>query len=132
MKKLILILALILIVSMSFSQEFILQATGDYFGQNPPQDSAIIFAPGIISVANRYEYALAISPNHDEVFFTAEDSEDSSQLIGLIRIKRSGNNWIEPQRANLNQQEFWEQEAFFSPDGNMVYYAVSDSATTKI
>ena len=39
-----------------------------YFGQNPPKDSAIIFAPGIISVSNRGEYALSISPIYDEYF----------------------------------------------------------------
>lgn len=115
-----------------YSQEFISSHIGDYLGQTPPKDSAIIFAPEIISVANRGEYAFAISPNHDEYFYNAGMSEDTTQPYGLFYMKRVGDKWFKPQKANLNQQGFWEQEAFFSPDGNDIFYAVSDSGYTKI
>ncbi|MCK5028447.1 MAG: PD40 domain-containing protein [Bacteroidales bacterium] len=132
MKKLNLLLATMLICFYAGAQEYIENAEGDYFGQIVPQDSAIIFAPEIVSVANRYEYGLAISPNHDEVFFTCEGAEDSTQISGLLRIKREGDRWLKPQKANLNQEALWEQEAFFTPDGKNVFYAVSDSIGTKI
>jgi len=124
------------VFSGNYSQEFIPNYTGDYLGQTPPKDSAIIFAPGIISVTNRGEYAFSISPNHDEYFYNAEELEDTTQPYGLLHIKRVGDKWFKPQKANLNQEGFWEQEAFFSPNGNDIYYAVSyaDSVTryTKI
>lgn len=136
MKKQILTLVFSFLILGLYSQEFISNHTGDYLGQTPPNDSALIFAPGIISVSNRGEYALSISPDHDEYFYNAGASEDTTQPFGLLQIKRVGDRWLKPQIANLNQQEFWEQEAFFSPDGNGIYYAVSyvvsDSRYTKI
>ncbi len=132
MKKLSLFFATLFVFFYAGAQENIENAEGDYFGQITPQDSAIIFAPGIVSVANRYEYGLALSPNHDEYFFTCEGSEDSTQITGLLQIKREGDKWLKPQKANLNQKGLWEQEAFFSIDGKKLFYAVSDSVNTKI
>ena len=132
MKKQFLTIVISFLVLGLYSQEFISNHIGDYLGQTPPKDSAIIFAPGIISVTNRGEYALSISPNHDEYFYNAGVSEDTTQPYGLLQIKRVGDKWLKPQKANLNQKELWEQEAFFSPDGNDIYYAVSDSGYTKI
>ena len=132
MKKYFLTIIISYLVLGLYSQEFISNHIGDYLGQTPPKDSAIIFAPEIISVTNRGEYAFAISPNHDEYFYNAGESEDTTQPFGLLHMKRVGDKWLEPQKANLNQVGFWEQEAFFSPDGNEIYYAVSDSGYTRI
>ena len=136
MKNIVLIISLFLGTTILFAQEYIPNYTGDYLGQTPPKDSAIIFAPGLISVTNRYEYAFSISPNHDEYFYNAEEPEDTTQPIGLLHIKRVGDKWLKPQKTNLNQKGFWEQEAFFSFDGNDIYYAVSnvvsDTRYTKI
>ena len=132
MKKYFLALIISFLVLGLYSQEFISNHNGDYLGQTPPKDSAIIFAPEIVSVTNRGEYAFSISPNHDEYFYNAGESEDTTQPYGLLHIKRVGDRWLKPQKANLNQNDFWEQEAFFSPDGNDIYYAVSDSGNTKI
>jgi hypothetical protein len=66
-------------------------------------------------------------PNHDEYFCNVGRLEDTTLAYGLLHIKRVGDRWLKPQKANLNQSGFWEQEAFFSPDGNEIYYAVSDS-----
>lgn len=107
------------------TQEYISNYIGDYFGLTPPKDSAIIFAPGVISVTNRGEYALSISPNHDEYFYNTGMSADTTQPYGLLHIKRVGDKWLKPKNANLNQKDFWEQEAFFNYDGNKIYYAVS-------
>ena len=136
MKKIVLIMNLFLGTTLLFAQEYISNHTGDYLGQTPPKDSAIIFAPGVISVTNRGEYALSISPNHDEFFYNTGMSEDTTKPYGLVQIKRIGEKWLKPQKANLNQEDFWEQEAFFSPNGNDIYYAVSnvvsDTRYTKI
>ena len=132
MKKYFLTITIAFLVLGLSSQEFISNHTGDYLGQTPPKDSAIIFAPEIISVTNRGEYAFAISPNHDEYFYNTGMSEDTTQPYGLLQLKRIGDKWLKPQKANLNQKGFWEQEAFYSPDGNNIFYAVSDSGYTKI
>lgn len=132
MRTFLLIILAIILNNHCFSQELMPDVKGDYLGQETPKDSAIIFAPEIISITNRYEYALSISPNHDEIYFTAEGSEDPNIINGLIRLKRYGDNWSIPEIANLNQKKLWEQEAFFSQDGKLIYYAVSDSTETKI
>ena len=132
MRKYFLTIIITFLVLGLSSQEFISNHTGDYLGQTPPKGSAIIFAPEIISVTNRGEYAFAISPNHDEYFYNTGMSEDTTQPYGLLQLKRIGNKWLKPQKANLNQKGFWEQEAFYSPDGNNIFYAVSDSGYTKI
>jgi len=136
MRKILLIISLFLATISLFSQKYISNHTGNYLGQTPPKDSAIIFAPGIISVTNRGEYAISISPNHDEYFYNTGMSEDTTQPYGLLQIKRIGDKWLKPQQANLNQKGFWEQEAFFSSNGNDIYYAVSvavsDTVYTKI
>lgn len=136
MKKYFLVIIISFLLPELYSQEFITNHTGDYLGQTPPKDSAIIFAPGIISVSNRCEYAFSISPDHDEYFYNAEETEDTTRPYGLLHIKRVGDKWLKPQKANLNRQELWEQEAFFSPDGNDIYYSVthydSDIRHTKI
>ncbi len=132
MKECILTSILFFLVLGLYSQEYISNHTGDYLGQTPPKDSAIIFAPEIISITNRGEYAFAISPNHDEYFYNAGMSEDTTLPYGLLHMKRVGDKWLQPQKANLNQEGFWEQEAFYSPDGNNIFYAVSDSGFTKI
>jgi len=59
MKKNLLILICGLLPGYSFSQI-------DYFGQEPPGDSAIIFAPGIISLDDRFDQSITISPDGTE------------------------------------------------------------------
>jgi WD40-like Beta Propeller Repeat len=132
MKKIYLLLAIAFLCYYAGAQEYIENVKGDYFGQIGPKDSAIIFAPDIVSVVNRYEYGLAISPTHDEIFFTCEGAEDSTKISGLLHMVREGDNWLKPQKANLNLVGLWEQEAFFYPDGKKIFYAVSDSVGTKI
>jgi len=132
MKKHFLIIIISILVLGLYSQEFISNHTGDYLGQTPPKDSAIIFAPEIISVTNRGEYALSISPNHDEYFYNAGESEDTTQPYGLLQIKRVGDKWLKPQRANLKPERILGTRSIFGPDGNDIYYAVSDSGYTKI
>lgn len=86
---------------------------------NPPDSIPAIFAKGIISVPDRYEYGLAISPTYDEIFFTV-----STPGEGLMVMKKMDNaNWSTPKLANLRKDNVWEQEAFFTPDGEKLYFA---------
>lgn len=41
---------------------------GDYLGQPLPGDSAVIFAPGIVSVNGRSEYGVSFSPDLEEIY----------------------------------------------------------------
>lgn len=85
MKKELMIFAFTLFAECSFGQQFT-DLHGDYLGQTPPGDSAVIFAPGIVSKENSREHCLAVSPNGDEMFFASGRWPNSK----IMHVK----NWI--------------------------------------
>jgi hypothetical protein len=99
------------------------QDTIDYLGQTPPGDSALIFSSNIVSVSDRYEYGLSISPNGKEIFFTAEEPGD-----GLMRIVNEANIWSSPQHANLRKNDSWEFEAFYTQTGDSLFFTSEDGS----
>lgn len=96
-----------------------------YFGQIPPGMTASIFAPDIVSVNGRYEYAISFSPEMDEMYFSA-NNEDGPQAIYFSRHKDG--NWTIPKIANFtNGKKQNELEGFVSPDGGKIYFTAYDS-----
>ena len=98
----------------------------DYLGQTPPGNTPEIFAPGIVSVTGRYEYGLSVSPNNDEIYFTAEEPGD-----GLMVVRKVNGIWGKPELANLRGKNRWEFEAFFTPDGSKLYFTSETNDTSK-
>ncbi|UCG62319.1 MAG: PD40 domain-containing protein [Candidatus Zixiibacteriota bacterium] len=92
--------------------------TGEYLGQVPPDSIPEIFAPGIISVEGRYEYGLAVSPDGNEIFFTADGPGD-----GLMVMRQVDGVWTKPEAANLTGKGIWEFEAFYTVDGSKVFFS---------
>jgi len=119
LKKIILvnITFLFLFGGIGFCQDFPI-LKGEYMGQKLPDSIPEIFAPGIISVEDRYEYGLAISPDGNEIFFTA-----SSPGLGLMVTRQINGKWTEPKAANLRGNNSWEFEAFYTVDGQKVYFS---------
>ncbi len=103
---------------------------GKYFGQNPPELIPEIFAPGIVSVNGRYEYAVSFSPDLDEIYFSAEiKGQNSSVYFSKLEDKK----WTFPKKANFTKGEKKaEMEAFVSPDGRKIYFTAYDSMDVKI
>ena len=64
---------------------------------NPPDTIPKIFAKELISIADRYEYGLAISPDYNEIFFTATKPGDGLMLTR----KLDDDSWSTPKTANL-------------------------------
>ena len=96
--------------------------------ENPPDSIPKIFGQGILSVQDRYEYGLSISPNYDEIFFTASQPGD-----GLMVMKKLDNgNWSSPVAANLRRNKSWEQEAFYTPDGKKLFFSSDVNDTTRL
>jgi Tol biopolymer transport system component len=94
----------------------------------PPDSIPVVFAKGIISVGDRYEYGLAISPDYHEIFFTAE-----SPAKGLQVMKRTGTGaWTYPETANLRGTNSWEFEAFYIPDGAKLYFSSDVNDTSRL
>lgn len=104
-----------IIPSTSVAQE----KTIDYFGQTPPGDSAVIFAPGIISLTNRLEGNITFSPDGKECFFTVHGLNYSSYKI--YHTKRQDSTWSPQVEAPF----FVGQNncnPFFSRDGRGLYF----------
>ncbi|MGD1007977.1 MAG: putative Ig domain-containing protein [Ignavibacteriaceae bacterium] len=91
----------------------------DYFGQSPPGDSAVVFAPGIISLTDRLENSLAFSPDGNECFISVWGANYSSAKI--YWTKRVGNEWTPQVEAPFSVGHF-ASRPFFSLDGNKLYF----------
>lgn len=96
-----------------------------YFGQKPPGMIAEIFAPGIVSVSGRYEYAVSFTPELDEIYFSGE-KEDGIQSVYFSKLR--DNKWTNPEKANFtNGKKMNEFEAFVNVSGDRIYFAAYDS-----
>ncbi|OFX88884.1 MAG: hypothetical protein A2W99_05315 [Bacteroidetes bacterium GWF2_33_16] len=93
-----------------------------------PDSIPRIFAKGIISISDRYEYGLAISPNYDEIFFTAEEPGEGL----MVMRKLTDGTWSTPEVANLRGNNSWEFEAFYTPDGKKLYFSSIVNDTTRL
>ena len=97
---------------------------GPYYGQPPPGEKAVMFAPGIVSIERRYEYALSVSPDGKEILFSAE-VPDQPSAVYHCRIENG--RWSMPEKVSLSGgKKKSEMEAFFTPDGRRIYFAPFD------
>lgn len=94
---------------------------------NPPDSIPKIFAKGIISIQDRDEYGVSISPDYNEIFFTA--GEPSNGLFVMRKLEDG--NWSIPETANLRGSNSYEFEAFYTKDGRYLYFSsfVNDTSS---
>lgn len=92
-----------------------------YLGLEPPSSVAVVFAPGVVCKNGRYEYAMSIHPAGDHVLFTVEDPKTGA---AVLERRFDGDRWTSPEKVNLSEgAKKMEMEAFFSPDGERVFFA---------
>lgn len=100
-------------------------AGGKYIGQNPPGMTAEIFAPGIVSINGRYEYAVSFSRDLDEMYFSGE-REDGVQHVYFSKLMDG--DWTHPEKANFTKGEKKNEfEAFVNMSGDKIYFAAYDT-----
>ena len=92
--------------------------TENYFGQNPPGKKAEIFAPGIISLEDRYDQNSTFTPSGDEFCFTVTNSGWTACKIMYSQLQDG--TWSEPTTLVSNG---WDP--FFSPDGENLFFSRS-------
>lgn len=120
MKRTINTLLIIIVLTLSGKAQ---NYNGEIFN-NPPDTIPEIFGKGVITVEDRAEWGLAISPSYDEIFFTATD--------GLMFIKKEKEgSWSGPEIANLRGDNISEMEAFYTPDGEQLYFTSGDTTDTN-
>lgn len=65
-----------------------------YFGQAPPGDTPVVFAPGILSREDRFEQFLLYSPDGSEITFGVTNADWSA--FSLLRVTMGADGWGEP------------------------------------
>lgn len=101
--------------------------TIDYhgLGKLPTKDSAILFAPGMISQPNRYERVVAFDPNGSELFFSVVEKGWTNQKI--LSSKYTNGKWQKPELANFSKN-FNCAEPFISPNGKKLFFVSNRSS----
>jgi Tol biopolymer transport system component len=102
----------------------LLKLNGPYLGQDVPGMKARLFAPGIVSVTGRYEFALSFAPKGDRLLFTVQTADEKVMVLHSRQVE---GQWTQPKPVGLsNGERRDEMEAFFTPDGHHVYFAPYD------
>ena len=98
--------------------------TGPYFGQQPPGFVAAPFAPDLISIPGRYEFAISFAPGGERLVFTVQTEGGTVQVM---HSRVTDGIWTRPEPINLAAgARRDEMEAFFSHDGKHLYFAPYD------
>ena len=94
---------------------------GPYFGETPPGDVPVVFAPKFLSARFAFVARLAFSPDGRECFLTAADPKFSRPKIFVT--ERRDDTWTEPVVAPFTTGHFRSNEPFFPRDGNRLYFS---------
>ena len=91
-----------------------------YFGQIRPGDTPVVFAPGIISLEDRFEQFLLYSPNERQLVFSVTNSDWSSFTLMSLRLEKG--SWTEPETAPFLGSSADGLVACFSYDMDRVFF----------
>ncbi|MBI5021694.1 MAG: putative Ig domain-containing protein [Ignavibacteriales bacterium] len=89
-----------------------------YWEQTPPGDSAIVFAPGIISLSNRRETKIVFSPGGLECLISVGENNQ----FKILYSNRYSGHWLEPAPASFIPFNHSPIEPFFTPDSLHIFY----------
>lgn len=92
----------------------------DYFGAKPPGETPEIFAPGVVSRADRFEARLAFSRDFQECYLTETDATFSRPK--LLMARRDKNGWTSFAPASFAAKFKTCHEPFISSDNQSLYF----------
>jgi uncharacterized protein len=96
------------------------KASNSYLGQAPPGETAVVFAPGIVS-KNDVHSRLAISPDGKEMCWTSLSALGPQGTARLLCVSRVDEQWTHPQ-APVFATKGPAANPLFSPDGTRLFY----------
>jgi len=76
--------------------------TGDYFGQTPPSNESVLFAPGIISTKHHEHSSPTFSPDGNEVLWSLWERPQNDKPQLIMHIVRKNGVWSTPQVASFS------------------------------
>lgn len=115
MKKLLLITATVFFIQVCNAQEI----KGPYFGQTPPGNTPVLFAPGFISLPNRGEAFITFSLDGKECFFTIHTAAWDTSWIMQTVYRDSA--WTTPKKTSLIKAQALNPSV--SPDGTKLFFS---------
>ena len=116
MKKVIYLVLLSVVLLSCGENKMKKELKGDYLGETIPNDSARLFAPGVVSLPyNVRDFAL--SPDGNEIFFTMRGVTGMT----LLTLKRVNETWQGPEIASFSGL-FDDLEPCFSTDGKKLFF----------
>jgi C-terminal processing protease CtpA/Prc/Flp pilus assembly protein TadD len=92
---------------------------GPCLGQAPPGLEPRVFAPGIVSTAGNFEFAITFSPDGKEVYFTRRRDSGGQNTIMVSRWEQNG--WTAPEEAAFCKG-FPSNEPHITPDGKRLFF----------
>jgi hypothetical protein len=95
----------------------------DYLGQTPPGDSAVIFAPGIVSLTDSFVNGITFSPGGNECCYGKYDGKDWSWGT-IFYAQYENNKWSEFEPALFTDStKYFDILPIFSPDRQKLFFS---------
>lgn len=88
-----------------------------YFGQTPPSSTPVLFAPGLISKPDRYEFGCTLSGDGTEFYFGV----DNDGKMEIYRTTLKGGVWSEQENIFPNDSCSYN-DPMFSPEEDRLYF----------
>lgn len=100
------------------------------FDQAPPGDTAVIFAPGIISTNNHEHSRLVQSGNGLEYYWAVviTNEKDVGEEQKIWYTRKNKNEWLPPMRIPVKLTE--TRSPALSPDGRKLYFLSNDTESS--
>lgn len=92
------------------------QLRGEYLGQPKPGKLAVPFAPGILDPMHGYHGAIALTPDGNEMYWSAYVDDSGASIL---RSQRTNGKWQMPEIFSKGDVPF------ISPDGKKFYFVAS-------
>ncbi|TFG76456.1 MAG: hypothetical protein E4H23_09580 [Chrysiogenales bacterium] len=95
--------------------------SGPYLGQKPPGLTPKIFAPGIVSSKDNYEFKIAFTPDGKEIYFTRGVGTGSKERQ-ILSARLTENGWTKPEVAPFCKNEYMDEYPTIAPDGKKLFF----------
>jgi ankyrin repeat protein len=89
---------------------------GEYMGQPKPSKMAVPFAPGILNPMHEYHGAITITPDGNEMYWSAYLDDSGATILKSRRVR---GQWEKPEIFSRGDVPF------ISPDGRKFYFLAS-------
>ncbi|OGU56839.1 MAG: hypothetical protein A2V66_10650 [Ignavibacteria bacterium RBG_13_36_8] len=92
----------------------------NYMGEEPPGLIPKLFAPGIISSPNNYEFKITFTPDGKEIYFTRGTGSGKTERL-IMFTKLTGSGWTKPAAVSFSKI-YMDEYPSISPDAKKMFF----------